>query len=144
VICPFREGPETLDLLLAEIDVTETALLDAALDLRSVMHARHDAAAALWQLYRLRAILDGRHYLAFYRVRCWIHRHVRAEVRAWRGAVWMQVPLPRDCGRFDAALNTCLAELAASDAAGWHETASVRFRFASDVELEHASEIVAR
>lgn len=136
-ICPFHEGPETLDLLLAEIGAGESDLLDAALDLRGLMAARSDAAAALAQLCHVRGLLDGRHYLAFYRVRCWVHRHIRAEVRAWRGAPWQPVALPWDCARFDAVVNTCLAAVAAGPE-GWHDTARVRFRFAEAGELAAA------
>src|SRR5690606_5480462 len=131
-----------LDMLMAEIGTSDAAALDAALDLRSLMARRQDAAAALAQLYRLRSLLDGRHYLAFYRVRCWVHRRIRAEVRPWRGVAWQAVRLPRDCARFDAAVNMCLASLA-KDADGWHDLAQVRFRFVSEHELELVSAAVA-
>src|SRR5690606_34537321 len=34
--CPFHDGATTIDLLLAEVDPRDTALFDAALDLRSL------------------------------------------------------------------------------------------------------------
>jgi hypothetical protein len=95
------------------------------------------------QLYHLRTCLDGRHYLSFYRVRCWVHRHVRAEVRQWRGAPWTATALPRDCGRLDAAVNTCLAALA-SGSDGWHNTARVRFRFVSADQLSMPEEVMVQ
>jgi hypothetical protein len=115
--CPFHDGLVTLDLLLAEIDSGETALFDAALDLRSLCAARSDPAACVEQLFRVRGLLGGRHYLAFYRVRCWAHRAIRIEVRTGRGSPWMAQPFPRDSARLDEVINAALASLATPDGA---------------------------
>jgi hypothetical protein len=72
--CPFHDGISTLDAFLAELDPCETELFDAALDLRSVCQSGNDAGACVEQLFRVRALLGERHYLAFYRVRCWARR----------------------------------------------------------------------
>lgn len=114
--CPFHDGAATLDLLLAEIDPGETALFDAALDLRSLCAAGRDAAACAEQLFRVRALLDDRHYLAFFRVRCWARRVLRIEVRAHRGAPWLAREFPLDGGRLDEIVNVALASLAEGDA----------------------------
>jgi hypothetical protein len=111
-LCPFHDGIATLDLLLAEIDPRELALFDAVLDLRSACTAGDDAAGCVEQLFRVRALLGDRHYLAFYRVRCWARRAFRIEVRAQRGAPWRVCELPLDGGRLDEIVNSALAALA--------------------------------
>lgn len=110
-LCPFHDGPATLDLLLAELDPSEHGLFDAVLDLRSLA-AGHDAAACLAQLFKVRSLLAGRHYLAFYRVRCWARRTFRIEVRSHRGETALVRELPLDCARFGELINSCLACLA--------------------------------
>jgi hypothetical protein len=110
-ICPFHDGIATLDLLLAELDPRETALFDATLDLRSLA-AGTDAAACAAQLFRVRALLDGRHYLAFYRVRCWARRALRVEVVARRGGPAVIREIPLGCARLDEAVNLALAAVA--------------------------------
>lgn len=126
-LCPFHDGLATLDLLLAELDPRDTALFDAVLDLRSLASGR-DAAACLAQLFKVRALLDGRHYLAFYRVRCWAQRTFRVEVRSRRGEAALLRELPRDGARLDEIVNSSLACLAQHGEipAGAH----VRFVFA--------------
>lgn len=110
-LCPFHDGAATLDLLLAEIDLSDTVLFDAVLDLRSLATGR-DATACLAQLFRVRALLDGRHYLAFYRVRCWAQRTFRVEIRSCRGEAALLRELPRDGARLDEIVNSSLACLA--------------------------------
>jgi hypothetical protein len=126
-LCLFHDGLATLDLLLAELDPTDRRLFDAALDLRSLAAGR-DASACIEQLFRVRALLDGRHYLAFYRVRCWARRAFRIEVRAHRGADVLVRDFPLDGGRLDEVVNSALAAVAQQDElpAG----ANVRFVFA--------------
>ncbi len=126
-LCPFHDGLATLDLLLAEIDLRDTALFDAVLDLRSLAAGR-DAGACLAQLFKVRSLLDGRHYLAFYRVRCWAQRTFRVEVRSRRGEATLLRGLPRDGARLDEIVNASLACLAQDGEipAGAH----VRFIFA--------------
>ena len=110
-LCPFHDGLATLDALLAELDPRDHALFDAVLDLRSLA-ASGDAPAAIAQLFRVRAQLDGRHYLAFYRVRCWARRTFRIEARAHRGAPAQVSAFPLDGARLDEVVNCALAPLA--------------------------------
>ncbi len=110
-LCLFHDGLATLDLFLAELDPQDCQLFDAALDLRSLA-AGHDAAACIEQLFRVRALLDSRHYLAFYRVRCWARRAFRIEVRAHRGATALVRDFPLDGGRLDEVVNSSLAAVA--------------------------------
>jgi hypothetical protein len=125
-LCPFHDGIATLDLLLAELDLTEHDLFDAVLDLRSLASGR-DASACLAQLFKVRRLLTGRHYLAFYRVRCWARRSFRIEVRSARGETALIRELPLDGARLDEIVNSSLACLADGDdiPAGAH----VRFVF---------------
>jgi hypothetical protein len=126
-LCLFHDGLATLDLFLAELDPRGRTLFDAALDLRSLA-AGTDARACVEQLFRVRALLDGRHYLAFYRVRCWARRAFRIEVRTHRAAAVLVRDFPLDGGRLDEVVNSSLAAVA--HAGELPATASVRFVFA--------------
>jgi hypothetical protein len=128
-LCPFHDGPETLDGLLAEISPRENELLDAALDLRQLITQREDAEAVLAQLFRLRGLLDGRHYLAFYRLRCWLQRLILVQARAYRGEVWQTFLLPLDGARIDEIIDSTLARLV--DGPDVIPGAHVRFVFAA-------------
>lgn len=126
-LCPFHDGPATLDLLLAELDPRNRELFDAVLDLRTLANG-NDAAACAAQLFHVRALLAGRHYLAFYRVRCWAHRAFRIEVRPHRSAPAFLCEFPLDGARLGEVVNSSLAPLARDGElpAGAH----VRFVFA--------------
>jgi hypothetical protein len=130
VQCPFHDGPATLDLLLAELDPGDTELFDAALDLRTLASAREDAAACAAQLFRVRRLLAGRHYLAFYRVRSWAKRALRIECRRHRGETWRSSELAIDCARVDEAVNAALATFAEHEAMPGNT--HVRFVFAAE------------
>lgn len=110
--CPFHDGAETLDLLLGELDRSSPQLLDAVLDLRSLFAAGDDAAACVMQLFRVRALLEERHYLAFFRVRCWTRRALRIAVRADRHSPWHYREIPLNGARFDEIINAAIATLA--------------------------------
>ena len=128
-LCLFHDGLATLDVFLAELDPRDRELFDAALDLRSLATGG-DAVACIKQLFCVRALLDGRHYLAFYRVRCWAHRAFRVEVRTHRATAALTRAFPRDGGRLDEVVNSALAAVADTNGeipAGAH----VRFVFAS-------------
>jgi hypothetical protein len=127
-ICPFHDGVATLDLLLAELDPREHRLFDAVLDLRSLATG-DDATACVTQLFRVRTLLEGRHYLAFYRVRHWARRAFRIEVRAHRNAPCHSCQLPLDGGRLDEIVNLALAPLAEDGVIP--AAAHVRFTFSA-------------
>lgn len=131
-VCPFHDGVATLDMLLAELDPRDPILFDAALDLRSLCVTGQDPAACIEQLFRVRALLEERHYLAFYRVRCWARRALRIQVRAGRGSPWLARELPLDGARLDEIVNTALAALATPDGA-IPDAAHIRFVFAAAV-----------
>lgn len=130
MLCPFHDGAATLDLLLADLGPQDAQLFDAVLDLRSLCTAREDAVACIEQLFRVRRLLGGRHYLAFYRVRCWARRLFRIEVRSGRGEPWISRGIPLDAARTGEIVNAALAALANAGCVA--ETAHVRFAFAGD------------
>jgi hypothetical protein len=130
MLCPFHDGIATLDLLLAELDPLDRELFDAVLDLRALANDP-DAGACVAQLYRVRALLDGRHYLAFYRVRCWARRTFRIEVRTMRGAPAVTNDLPLDGGRLEQVVNSSLAAVA--HGGELPVGAQVRFVFAANI-----------
>jgi hypothetical protein len=125
---PLQDGAAALDELLAEAGPRDTKLIDAMLDLRVLCTANKDAGACVEQLMRVRRLLDGRCYLAFYRVRRWARRVLRVQVRSGRGAVWISRELPSDAARVDEIVNTALA--AASHSGSIPATAQARFVFA--------------
>lgn len=133
VTCPFLSGPGTIDLLLAELTPAESDLFDAVLDLRSLVAAGTDALACVEQLFRVRALLEGRHHLAFFRVRRWAQQAVQFEVRADRNGAWQLREFPLDCARLDELINGALASLELTPAAA--PAAHVRFRFARPAAL---------
>ena len=139
--CPFRNGSLTIDLLLAEIGTRDSELLDAVLDLRMSLKAQDDAWGLLEQLYRVRRMLNGRAYLAFYKVRCWAKRELLAEVRPSRTCPWQRVELPLNAGNLNEAVNTCLANLPDEACVGGERwNGLVRFRFAAaSAELQHVA-----
>lgn len=96
---------------MAAVDPREGQLLDALLDLRALIRSGEDAEACLAQALRVRQLLDGRHYLAFYRLRHWLRRVIIAEARCNSAEAWQSFPLPLDCGRIDEVVNGCSAQL---------------------------------
>lgn len=128
MVCPFHDGAATLDMLLAELDPRDLTLFDAVLDLRSLFASGDEPSACLTQLFRVRRLLGDRHYLAFYRVRCWARRALRIEVRASRHQPWIARELPLNSARLDELVNTSLAAVADADGV-IPESAHVRFTF---------------
>lgn len=134
-VCPFHDGPETLDLLLAEVPAAESTLIDLALELRKAMTDGHDAEYCLHLLFALRTALDGRHHLSFYRVRRWLQRRIVGAVRLDRGSAWQPCDLPLDCARFDELVNRCIAAALEGDSS-WPQTAVFRPQFADTAPLD--------
>lgn len=131
--CPFHDGPETLDGLMAEVLAgaecgEREGILDTALDLRHAMQTRRDAGECVTLLCRLRSQLDGAHYLAFYRVRRWMRRLLAVESSAGRNEPWLRQALPLDCARPDEIEHQCLANWPAHDGC-LSSMARVRFVF---------------
>lgn len=129
VALPLQDGATVIDLLLQELNPHDTVLIDAALDLRFAATVGNHAGRSVRHLFRLRQLLAGRHYPAFYRVRCWATRALRVEVRAERCARWRGCELPLNCARLDEVVNTALASLAQDGAIP--PGAHVRFAFAA-------------
>lgn len=130
--CPFRDGPATLDGLLAEIGAQGGEALDVALDLRFAYQHRHDAEACVALALRLRRLLGDRHYLAFYRVRVWLSRALAAEVRSHRGEGWKRVPLPIQASALELLEHACVQRWAQDHPGRYLGAAQVRYAYASD------------
>jgi hypothetical protein len=105
----YQEGAVAFDQLLADVNSHDARLVDAILDLRSVCLAGIDAEACMTQLFHVRHLLGGRHYLSFYRIRRWARRSLSIEVRADRWASWLSCSFPLNCARLDEAVNTAIA-----------------------------------
>ncbi|PTX96464.1 hypothetical protein [Opitutus sp. ER46] len=129
VVSPCDETTRAIDGLLAAINPHDRHLVDAVLDLRAAFRAGNDANTCVAQLFQVREWLDGRHHLAFFRVRDAARRALRVEVRTEPGAPWIPRELPLNAVRIDEALNSALACLAANDMIP--PTADGRFVFAT-------------
>lgn len=127
--CPFRDGPATLDGLLAEIGAQGGEALDVALDLRFAYQQRHDAESCVALALRLRRLLGDRHYLAFYRVRVWLSRALAAEVRSHRGEAWERVALPIQASALEPLEHACVQRWAQDHTGRYLGAAQVRFIF---------------
>lgn len=127
--CPFRDGPSTLDFLLAELSRAGSPALDLALDLRSAVLARADPEHCVRLGLQLRQALDGTHYLAFYRVRLWLQRVIFVQVRGQRGEPWSTFSLPLNSARVAEIENACCAAWALEEPHRSLEWAQMRFVF---------------
>ncbi|WP_438480030.1 hypothetical protein [Oleiharenicola lentus] len=85
VSCPLNHGVATLDHLLAELmGDADSAAFDAALDLRWLLAHSDDANAMVSEFFRLRALIEERHYLACFRLRRWLESQLVAWVSETR------------------------------------------------------------
>lgn len=134
-LCPFHDGPETLDGLLAEIDPENVRLIDAVLDLRFLLREGGDLAAAMRQVFVVRSLLEERHYLAFYRVRRWLGRTVHIEYRGGPGEAWSAAALPLGAARIEEVAHACGAALAQ----GGEYPPRLEVRFAHSESLQATS-----
>ena len=78
--CPAGCALEVIDSLLRSQGNVRGEEVDALLDLRFLINRRQNAEAALALFCSLRRSMEARHYLAFYRLRRWMHHHIVAEV----------------------------------------------------------------
>ena len=106
----LRDGTAALDILLSELNPHDVQLCNAALDLRAAVTAAN-ATAAVNELFRVRALLRGRHRAAFQRVFCWIHGAIGIEVRANRARPWQAGEFPPGAARLSEVINAALAML---------------------------------
>ncbi|HRI15319.1 MAG TPA: hypothetical protein PLX89_20180, partial [Verrucomicrobiota bacterium] len=79
---PRREcALEVVDSLLRTPGAVTGEEADLLLDLRSLLCRRVEAATAIRIFCDLRRRLERSQYLAFFRLRIWLERHLQAEVR---------------------------------------------------------------
>jgi hypothetical protein len=97
-----------VDSLLRSAESVSGAEVDALLDFRSLLHRSEDAEAIVNLFCELRRSLEGRHYLAFYRLRRWLENHIQANVRLCRGRPEQIVPLKLDRYCLEAVRYQCL------------------------------------
>lgn len=117
--CPLNHGTAVLDQLLAAItrdraDESFELALDAALDFRLLLAGDADADTILSGFFRLRRIVEERHYLACFRLRRWLESQFCARVFLNRCEPPRTLPLILDLASC-ADLRTRCACLAAED-----------------------------
>ena len=107
--CRRRGALEAIDELLglprAVVSGEETDLL---LDLRWQLGRRTEAEAALRLFCDLRRRMEGRHYLAFFRLRRWLETQMVARVRACPAAAADEVAVRLDHYCVEAVRRACL------------------------------------
>ncbi len=128
--CPLNDGLAVLDQLLAALTRDdEPAAFDAALDLRWQLQERTSADAALRDFFRLRALVEERHYLACYRLRRWLETQLVARVSPDRHQPAQLIGVRLDASDYSALCAQCL-NLAAAEVQ-FTPWARVRFAFAA-------------
>lgn len=88
---------EVIDSLLREIGGVRGDEVDALLDFRFLLRHRENAEGALAMFCQLRRTMEGRQYLAFYRLRRWLSDQIEVHVRVRRGEPERTSPLRLDC-----------------------------------------------
>lgn len=131
--CPLREGPLTLDALLADLgrDRDEAEALDLALDLRYAYLVTRDAAACAEFALKLGRALGERHYLAHFRVRLWLTRALALEIRGHRGETWNRYALPLIPAPGQSTEEVCLKRWTQEHSGRSTALAQVRYVFAA-------------
>ncbi len=106
--CRGRCAVEVIDELLTERGATSGEEADLLLDLRWKLGTRADAEDALRIFCELRRRMEGRHYLAFFRLRRWLEQHLLAAVRSSPTAEPRCVGVPLDHYCVEAIRRLCL------------------------------------
>lgn len=113
--CPLNFGLAIVDQLLAAIvGENDSAGLDAALDFRLLLASPHDPESVLRGFFRLREIIEDRHFLAHFRLRRWIESQIVARVCFDRCQPPSVVPLRLDCPSYSALYDRCVRDASAS------------------------------
>lgn len=95
--CRWRCALEVIDELLCQRGGTVTGEeTDSLLDLRWKLRQRTEAEEVLRLFCDLRRRMEGRHYLAFFRIRRWLENHLLAAVRICPAAPVNEVPVRLD------------------------------------------------
>ena len=130
--CPLNHGVAALDQLLASLrGDDDSEAFDTALDLRSLLSNATDATAIIREFYRLRSLVEERHYLACYRLRRWLEGQLIAWVSPQRHHAERATAVRLDAMCFDHLTDRCIAS--ALEGAMVVSLARVRYAFASAV-----------
>lgn len=106
--CRGRCALEVIDELLTVPGATTGEEADLLLDLRWKLGTRDGAEDALRIFCDLRRRMEGRHYLAFFRLRRWLEHHLLAAVRTGPDAEPQSVDVPLDHYCVEAIRRVCL------------------------------------
>ena len=99
---------EVIDELLRAHGTVRGEEVDALLDLRWLLNHREDAESALGLFCTLRRMMEGRHYLAFFRLRRWLENHIAVTARPYRAVPERMVPLALDNFCLEAIRSRCV------------------------------------
>lgn len=106
--CPLNRGLAVVDQLLAEITRRHAVReLDAALDFRCALVDATDPHELLLEFFRLRVVVEERHYLECYRLRRWLESRFVASVRCDRAQPPVEVPIRLDGRGLRQSLDRC-------------------------------------
>lgn len=92
-LCRVGCALAVIDDLLRAHGTVRGEEVDALLDLRWLLNHRENAEAALSLFCSLRRDMEGRHYLAFFRLRRWLENHIVVTARPNRSVPERTVPL---------------------------------------------------
>ncbi len=106
--CRGRCAVEVIDELLAERSATSGEEADLLLDLRWKLGTSDDAEGALRLFCDLRRRMEGRQYLAFFRIRRWLEHHLLAAVGSGSAAGPQLVSVQLDHYCVEAIRRVCL------------------------------------
>jgi len=130
--CPLNHGLAVTDQLLAAITrQNDGPALDVALDFRLLLAHARDADTVLREFFRLRAVIEERHYLACFRLRRWLEKELAALVKLDRTATARRIALQLDVRSYDALCARCTTRAAGAEPAP--ATARVQFVPAGDL-----------
>ena len=107
--CRWRCALEVIDeLLRGDRETVRGEEADLLLDLRWQLRQRAEAETALRLFCDLRRRMEGRHYLAFFRIRRWLENHVVAVARMCPAGEAREIPVKLNHYCVEAIRRACL------------------------------------
>ncbi|HMJ88502.1 MAG TPA: hypothetical protein VK530_01730 [Candidatus Acidoferrum sp.] len=107
-VCRTGCALEVIDELLRAHGTVRGDEVDGLLDLRWFLNHRADAEAALALFCTLRRAMEGRHYLAFFRLRRWLENHISVTARLCPGLPARTVSLALNNFCLEAIRSRCV------------------------------------
>ena len=108
VTCHWRCAVEVIDELLCHRGAASGEETDLLLELRWKLRHREDPEATLRLFCDLRIRMEGRHYLAFFRIRRWLENNLIASVRICPAAEPHEILVQLDHYCVEAIRRVCL------------------------------------